>query len=133
MVWVYTLTGNVGNTVQFTACASTGASCTSVSGTSRTSTSFTSSAVSVASGLSCGLTAAITNNPACLFTGGTATFVMTVTNTTGNNGRQCSAFSLDPCGFRCNNRNNLGSNSLLYCEYFEQRQWNLYLDRADNG
>ena len=84
LVWVYTLTGSTGNTVQFSACASTGASCTSVSGTSRTSASVTSSAVSVASGLSCGLNAAITNNPACLFPGGTATFVMTVTNTTGN-------------------------------------------------
>ncbi len=84
MVWTYTLTGPAGGTVRFTACSSASGSCTTVSGTSRTSSSVTSSAVTIATGLSCGLTAAITNNPACLYPGGTATFVMTVTNTTGN-------------------------------------------------
>ena len=84
ITWTYTLSGASGGTVRFTACASTTGSCTTVSGTSRTSSSVTSSTVTIASGLSCGLTAAISNNPACLFSGNIATFVMTVTNTTGN-------------------------------------------------
>jgi hypothetical protein len=83
MVWTYTLTGPAGATAKFTACASTGGSCATNSGTSRTSSPVTSSAETVAAGLSCGLTAAITNSPACLFPGNTATFMMTVTNTTG--------------------------------------------------
>ncbi len=84
LVWVYRLNGPAGGTVRFTACASTGNSCTTVSGTSRTSGSVTSAPVTVATGLSCGLNASITNNPNCLYPNGTATFIMTVTNTTGN-------------------------------------------------
>jgi len=81
--WTYTVSGSAGGTVRFTACASTGANCTTTSGTSRTSSSVTSSPMTIAAGLSCGLTSAITNSPACLFPGNTATFVMIVTNTTG--------------------------------------------------
>jgi hypothetical protein len=94
--WDYTLSGPAGGTVRFTACASTTGSCTTVSGTSRTSPSITSATVTIASGLSCGLSAAITNNPACLFPGNTATFTMTVTNTTGNTVYNVSPSVLTP-------------------------------------
>jgi hypothetical protein len=81
MVWTYTAGGTAG-TVTFAACSSTGAGCNTVSGTSKTSSTVTTSAITVSSGSSCNLIATIVVT-ACVITGDTANFVMTVTNTTG--------------------------------------------------
>ena len=81
MVWNYTAGGSAG-TVNFTACASAGASCATVSGTSITSSTVITPNITVSTGLSCNFTATL-DTPTCLFSGDTATFTMTVTNTTG--------------------------------------------------
>jgi len=83
ITWTYTLTGAAGGAVSFNACASTTGSCTTVSGTSRTSSSVTSGTVNLSTAV-CGFNIiSFTNNPACLYAGDTATFVMVVSNTTG--------------------------------------------------
>ena len=82
MQWTYTA-GATAGTIQLTACATTGASCTTTSGTTRTSSIVTTPAITINS-TSCTLTAVITVSPPCLFSGGTATFTMTVTNNTGS-------------------------------------------------
>ncbi len=86
VTWIYTLTdtGAAGGSVYFTACASTNGSCTTSSGTSRTSATISSSTVNINSALVCGFSiTSFTNNPVCLYSGDVATFVMTVSNTTG--------------------------------------------------
>jgi hypothetical protein len=74
MVWTYTA-GVTAGTLTFTAYAQDSA-------TTRKSLSVTTSTITI-SAVSCTLTTTILVTPACLFTGDTATFVMTVTNTTG--------------------------------------------------
>jgi hypothetical protein len=83
MVWTYTLTGQPGDTVNFTACASTGATCNSTSGATRTSSSVTTGPVTIVAGAACNLVSAMTNTPICLYSGSVASFQMMVTNTTG--------------------------------------------------
>jgi hypothetical protein len=86
ITWTYTLTdtGAPGGSVYFTACASTNNSCSTNSGTSRTSATVSSVSVTINSSLVCGFTiSSFTNNPVCLYSGDIATFVMTVSNTTG--------------------------------------------------
>lgn len=82
MVWTYTA-GSTAGTIQLTACAATGASCTTTSGTTRTSSIVTTPVITI-SATSCTLTATIAVTPTCLFSGGTATFTMTVSNSTGS-------------------------------------------------
>lgn len=75
IVWTYTA-GSTPGTLTFTASARDSAN-------TRTSRSVTTPAITVTTGLSCGLSAVIAVGPACLFSGESATFTMTVTNTTG--------------------------------------------------
>ncbi|MBI5756306.1 MAG: hypothetical protein HZA12_05210 [Nitrospirae bacterium] len=75
MVWTYTA-GSTAGTLTFTAYAQDSAG-------KRTSSSVTTSPITVSTGISCNFTAVIAVTP-CLFSGDMATFVMTVTNNTGN-------------------------------------------------
>lgn len=76
MVWIYTA-GTTPGALTFTAYSkdSTGR---------RTSSSVTTPPITVITGASCTFTASIIVTPDCLFSGDTATFTMTVTNTTGS-------------------------------------------------
>lgn len=76
MVWTYTA-GATPGTLTFTAYAR------DVRGR-RTSLSVTTPPITVSSGPSCAFTSTIAVTPDCLFSGDTATFTMTVTNTTGS-------------------------------------------------
>lgn len=75
LIWTYTAGGTPG-TLTFTASARDSAN-------TRTSRSVTTPTITITTGLSCGLSAVIAVGPACLFSGDSATFTMTVTNTTG--------------------------------------------------
>jgi len=76
MIWTY-IAGSTAGAVNFSAIAQDGTG-------SRTSPLMSAQTVTVVAGASCAFTSQFTSvTPACLFSGQTATFVMTVTNTTG--------------------------------------------------
>jgi hypothetical protein len=84
IVWTYRINGGAGSTVQFTGCASTGATCVTGSGATRTSRSVQSNIAAVTAGMTCNFSLSWAVTPACFYPGDTATFTMTVINTTGS-------------------------------------------------